>query len=129
MPSTSTTVRAGSGDSLQRPLQALGTGGKQVDHFQQPAAHGRGGHLVGAGHVREPLVMAEDREDDQGDPARRELAPTRTDLLQMLADQAGDQVQGGTRQRQAAPVDNLVRALGAGREFFDMDPTTPAGAH
>lgn len=36
----------------------------------------------------------QDREDNEGDPVRRELAPPRTDPVQMAPDEAGDQVQG-----------------------------------
>jgi hypothetical protein len=57
--------------------------------------------------------MPEDRQDDPSDPAGRELAPAGTDLLQVTADQAGNQVQGGTRWWQATLVDKPLSALGA----------------
>ena len=63
-------------------------------------------------YLVQPLVVLEDRQDNQSGPAGRELAPAGADLLQVTADQAGNQVQGGARQRQTALVDKPLSALG-----------------
>ncbi|MFD5083923.1 hypothetical protein ACFVYP_34190 [Kitasatospora sp. NPDC058201] len=47
--------------------------GEQFDRLQQPSADGGGGDVVAARHVAEPLVVAQDREDDQGDLPGRGL--------------------------------------------------------
>ncbi|WP_229876899.1 hypothetical protein [Streptomyces nojiriensis] len=51
----------------------------------------RGPALV---HVAAQAGQPQDREDNEGDAVRRELAPPRTDPVQMAPDEAGDQVQG-----------------------------------
>lgn len=45
-------------------------------------------------HVAAQAGQPQGREDNEGDPVRRELAPPRTDPVQMAPDEAGDQVQG-----------------------------------
>ena len=63
------------GDLLQRPVQARGAGGEQVDHLDHPAPQGRGGDVVTAGQVGQALVMAQESQDQQGLPSRVQLAP------------------------------------------------------
>ena len=73
--------------------------------------------------------MTQDRQDDQSDPGPGgSLRQRERIFLQVSADQAGDQVQGGARQRKAALVDKLLRALGGTGVLSSRNPQLPSGA-
>ncbi|XDO64583.1 hypothetical protein HEP84_58360 [Streptomyces sp. RLB1-33] len=80
-----------------------------------PAAQGAGGDAVAAGHIAKPLVVTEDGQDDDRDPAGRQLPPPRPDLLEVGADQAVDGGDGGRGQREADWVDR-----GPSWRFFSL---------
>lgn len=103
---------AAAGDLLQRPVQTRGPHSQELDRFLHPATHGGGGDGVAAGHVGKALVVAEYGEHDDRLGARGELAPAGAQLLAPLAYQAGDEIDGPLRQREANLVNSFLRALG-----------------
>lgn len=116
-----------SGDLLQDPPQTRGAGGQQTDGLPDPSGHGGAVYSVAAGQVVGPLVTAQHCQHDGGDPPRGQGPPPRADLPEVAADQVGEPVQGGTRQRQAGGVDKAVRALD-GEVLFLHTTQLPPGA-
>lgn len=100
------------GDLIQGAVQSRGAGGEQTEHFQYPAAHGRGGDLAAAGHLGKTLVMAENCEHDQRLGTGGGLAPAGAEPVAFAAYQITDEVEGPLRHRKPNLVDSVLRALG-----------------
>src|SRR5512135_414983 len=80
-------------------VQAGRPGGEELDDLPGPPVDGGGRDAVAAGHVSQAVVVAQRGQHDQRDLPRRQLAPPGADLLQVSAEQAGDEGERLPRQR------------------------------
>lgn len=115
------------GDLLQGAVQARGLRGEQGDQFVAPAADGRLGHVVAAGHVGQTLVVTQHGQDDHRDSSGRQDPPAGPDHFQVTPQEIGEVVDGPRGQRQAALVDKRAGVLGVLFGFRHRIPTAAGG--
>ncbi|MFB7574959.1 hypothetical protein [Streptomyces sp. NPDC056165] len=101
------------GDLPQRTVQARRLGGEQSDQLVPPAADGRLGHVVAAGHIGQALVVPQHSQNGHHDLPRRQDPPPGPNRLQMAPEQIGEVVDGARGQRQTALVDEREGVFGA----------------
>jgi hypothetical protein len=100
------------GDLLQGAVQARGLRGEEGDQLVAPAADGRLGHVVAAGHVGQALVVTQHGQDDHRDLPGRQDPPPGPDHFQVTPQEIGEVVDGPRGQRQAALVDKRAGVPG-----------------